>query len=220
MLELLDVSKSYPGVSSPVEVLRKVSFSVSAGEFVAIQGPSGCGKTTMLLLLGGLLAPSSGKVQLDHEDIYAMSAETRAQWRASHLGIVFQLFHLIPYLNVEDNILAPTLAITVPHARERLEALLTQFQLTARRGHVPSALSIGERQRTAMARALLTHPACLLVDEPTGNLDAENAEIVTTALADYTRQGGIVVMVTHDLAAAARAQRRVSLRNGQLEEVV
>ena len=219
MLELMDVSKSYPATPLPVQILRKISFSVAPGEFVAVQGPSGCGKTTLLLTLGGLLAPSSGAVRLDGEDIYALTPGARASWRARRIGIVFQLFHLIPYLSVEENILAPTLATELPNAPERLEALLKQFHLLERRRHVPAALSVGERQRTAMARALLTQPTCLLVDEPTGNLDAENAEIVTTALADYTRQQGIVVMVTHDLIAAARAQRRVMLQQGTIAQM-
>lgn len=220
MLELVAVSKSYPGKPVPVQVLQQVSFRVSPGEFVAVQGPSGCGKTTLLLILGGLLAPTGGRMVWEGEDVYALTAEARAQWRARRIGMVFQQFHLIPYLSIEENILAPTLAFPVADARARLETLVQQFQLTERRHHVPSALSTGERQRTALARALLTHPACLLVDEPTGNLDAANAAIVTGALTDYTRQDGMVVMVTHDAGAAAQAQRRVVLQHARIEDVV
>jgi ABC-type lipoprotein export system ATPase subunit len=212
LLELAQIAKTYrAGQPGEVRALTGVDLTLAAGEFVAVQGPSGCGKTTLLLIAGGLLAPTSGRVRLNQEDPYALSADQRASFRAQHLGFVFQQFHLIPYLSVLDNVLAPALAAAVPDARERAEELVARFGLHSRRGHVPGELSTGERQRTALARALLNRPRLLLADEPTGNLDRENAGVVLDHLAAFAREGGAVLLVSHDAQAVQHADRIVPL---------
>ncbi len=215
-LELADIAKTYQGKDGQVLALAGVDLNVPAGEFVAIEGKSGCGKSTLLLVAGGMLAPDQGRVQVAGQDPYALGSDARARFRAAHIGFVFQQFHLVPYLNVLENTLAPSLALDVPRAKERAEELLERFGLTARRRHLPAELSTGERQRTALARALLTKPALLLADEPTGNLDPDSAHLVLAALAEFAQNGGSVLLVTHDAQAAARAGRVVRLESGVL----
>ncbi|MBD3315966.1 MAG: ATP-binding cassette domain-containing protein, partial [Chitinivibrionales bacterium] len=185
-----------------------------------LQGPSGCGKSTLLLAAGGLLAPDHGAVRVAGGDLYALSSEQRARYRAHNIGFVFQQFHLIPYLSVLDNILAPSLAIDKNEGvREHAVELMKHFGLESRARHVPSELSTGERQRTALARALLNRPKLLLADEPTGNLDGENAETVLGYLGEFSREGGgAVVLVTHDIRVARHAHRVIRLQAGKLIE--
>ena len=216
MLKLQEVSKFYERSRTTVRALDGVSLKLAPGEFVAVRGPSGCGKTTLLLTAGGLLAPSSGQASINGQDLYALAPEQRARFRAETLGFVFQQFHLIPYLNVADNVLAPCLALCPPGAAERAAELIEQFGLTDRRHHLPGELSTGERQRTALARALLNRPKVLLADEPTGNLDEVNAEVVLEHLAGFARSGGAVLLVTHDAGAAARADSSVRMADGKL----
>ncbi|MFN4257748.1 MAG: ABC transporter ATP-binding protein [Gemmataceae bacterium] len=215
MLDIRNLIKSYWGPKGTIPALREVSLHVDAGEFVAVQGPSGCGKTTLLLAAGGLLQPDHGQVLVREQDIYALHPEERVRFRAVHIGFVFQQFHLVPYLNVLDNVLAPTLAIAVPDARKRAYDLLDRFGLTDRSHHVPAQLSTGERQRTALARALLTRPELLLADEPTGNLDEENGKLVLECMTDFARNGGSVLLVTHDRQAADAADRVIFLDAGR-----
>jgi ABC-type lipoprotein export system ATPase subunit len=211
MLEIRELSKTYRGPVNPLHALRELSLDVGPGEFVAVQGRSGCGKTTLLLVAGGLLHPDQGRVLVEGQDLYALSEEARAGFRAAHIGFVFQQFHLIPYLSVLDNVLAAALALPMPEARTRAEELLAELGLADRARHVPAELSTGERQRTALARALLRRPNLLLADEPTGNLDRASAEVVLTHLGEFARSGGAVLLVTHDGEAAARAQRVIRL---------
>ncbi len=219
MLEIRELSKRYLSpagrASGPVIALEAVSLSLAPGEFVGVWGPSGSGKTTLLLAAGGLMTPTSGTVAFQDQDVYGMSLRSRARWRAQCVGFVFQQFHLIPYLSVLDNVLTPALARAVPNARGRAEELLEQFGLTARASHVPAALSTGEQQRTALARALLPSPRLLLCDEPTGNLDVASARIVLECLAAFSRAGGAVLLVTHDADATALAGRCLTLRAGR-----
>lgn len=215
-LELSDISKTYRGKAGEVRALTGVDLRVAAGEFLAIEGKSGCGKSTLLLVAGAMLAPDRGRVQVAGQDPYALSSEARARFRATNVGFVFQQFHLVPYLSVLENALAPSLAVEIPDARRRAEELLERFGLGPRRGHLPSELSTGERQRTALARALLAKPALLLADEPTGNLDPESAGLVLAALAEFAQNGGSVLLVTHDAQAAARAGRVLRLESGAL----
>ena len=216
MVRISDATKVYRTGKKQVYALDDVSLQVGAGEFAAVQGPSGCGKTTLLLLVGGLLQPDSGTVQVGGQELYAMPLERRARFRAAQIGFVFQQFHLIPYLTVRDNVLAPTMALPAADARSRAEELLERFHLTARAAHTPGELSTGERQRVARARSLLHRPRLILADEPTGNLDEQNAAIVLDALADFAAQGGTVLLVTHDRSAAERAARTVRLEAGRL----
>jgi ABC-type lipoprotein export system ATPase subunit len=194
-----------------------VSLGLEAGEFVAIQGPSGCGKTTLILMAGALLQPTSGRVRLAGQDPYALSAERRAGFRAAHVGFVFQQFHLIPYLSVLDNVLAATLAGPIPGAEERARALLAHFALEPQADRLCADLSTGERQRAALARALLPRPKLLLADEPTGNLDPENGDRVLRCLAQFAEGGGAVLLVTHDPRAADHARRILTMDNGRID---
>jgi putative ABC transport system ATP-binding protein len=216
MLELCQIAKRYPAGGSSVAALDGVDLCLARGEFLAVTGPSGSGKSTLLLIAGGLLTPSNGRVLFEGRDVYSLTAEARARWRAENVGFVFQQIHLIPYLSVCENILAPTLGLAAKDAPRRSEELIERFGLGHRRNHVPAALSTGEQQRVAMARALLHRPKLLLCDEPTGNLDEQNSIVVIDCLAEFQRKGGAVLLVTHHGGAAARAGRRLQLRDGRL----
>jgi putative ABC transport system ATP-binding protein len=216
MLEFKNVSKWFNGVQGRVTALKEISFSVRPGELLAVRGPSGCGKTTLLLTAGGLLRPSDGRISLDGQDPYALSPEMRSRLRARMIGFVFQQFHLIPYLTVRQNILTASLAMPFKEASERAQQLISRFGLKERAEHVPAKLSTGERQRTALARALLNEPKVILADEPTGNLDEDNAQTVFGYLSQYVSDGGCVLLVTHDARAAAHATRSLQMSNGQL----
>lgn len=218
LLQLESLSKSYASPAGTVNAVNEVSMTVGRGEFVAVQGPSGCGKTTLLLAAGALLRPTRGRVLLNGQDPYVLSPGPRAQFRAVNVGFVFQQFHLVPYLDVLENILAPTLALSPNgRARDRAVELVERFGLTRRLRHVPAALSTGERQRVALARALLNKPKVLLADEPTGNLDEQSAESVLCCLTEFARDGGAVLLVTHAPRAANRADRIVSMMGGRLQ---
>jgi ABC-type lipoprotein export system ATPase subunit len=219
VLAIESLDKSYRGPDGKVQALQGVSLSVAGGDFVAVQGASGCGKTTLLLAAGGLLAPDTGRITVEGRDIYAMSAAERARWRATTVGFVFQQFHLIPYLSVRDNILAASLGLSGPANRARAEELAGRFGLRERLRHVPAALSTGERQRTALARALLNQPRLLLADEPTGNLDEDSARAVLDGLREFAASGGAVLLVTHDARAAACAARRLRFDGKRLGAV-
>ncbi len=218
MVRMDDVSKIYPTGHGQVRALDGVTLEVATGEFAAVQGPSGCGKTTLLLAVGGLLQPDGGRVLVDDEDVYALPLERRAQFRATTIGFVFQQFHLVPYLSVRDNVLAPTLAMRSHSALDRVDQLLARFNLSSRAAHTPGELSTGERQRVALARAMLHQPRVILADEPTGNLDETNSAAVLDALADFADDGGTVLLVTHDNSAASRAGWIVRLEAGRLVE--
>jgi len=216
LLEIQDLVKTYIRPDGQVDALSDVSLQADGGEFVAIVGASGSGKTTLLLAAGALLAPDAGRVRIDGQDPYVLSPDARAALRADDIGFVFQQFHLIPYLTVTDNILAAALARPADDARERTDAMIDRFGLVDRSGHVPAELSTGERQRVALARALLNGPKLLLADEPTGNLDDDNAAIVMQTLQTFASGGGAVLLVTHSPAVAAAAQRNVRIEQGRL----
>jgi ABC-type lipoprotein export system ATPase subunit len=216
MLEFKNVSKWFNGNQGKVTALKDISFTVEAGELLAIRGPSGCGKTTLLLAAGGLQRPSEGQINLDGQDPYELSPEQRSKLRARMIGFVFQQFHLIPYLTVRQNILAASLALPGEKASDRAEEIIHHFGLDDRIDHVPAQLSTGERQRTALARAVLNQPKVILADEPTGNLDEGNAQTVFGFLSQYVNDGGCVLLVTHDDRAAAHATRTLQMRQAQL----
>jgi len=218
MVEFKNVTKIYDGPEGKLAAIDRVSLSVHPGEFLAVYGPSGCGKTTLLLTAGGLLRPSDGQMSLDGQDPYVLSPEMRSRLRARTIGFVFQQFHLIPYLTVRQNILAPSLALPTKGADQRAQELVSRFGLDDRADHVPARLSTGERQRTALARALLNQPKVIMADEPTGNLDEDNAQTVFGYLSQYVSDGGCVLLVTHDDRAAAHATRSLQMSQGQLVE--
>jgi ABC-type lipoprotein export system ATPase subunit len=216
MLEFKNVGRSFDGSHGLVEALSDVSFSVEPGELLAVKGPSGCGKTTLLLIAGGLLSPTSGQIILDSQNPYELSPESRNRLRAKSIGFVFQQFHLIPYLTVRQNIQVASVAVPANEAGERTQELISHFGLDDRADHVPAKLSTGERQRTALARALLNRPKVILADEPTGNLDEDNAKIVLGYLSQYVNDGGCVLLVTHDVRAANHASRTLQMSKGRL----
>jgi len=215
-LHLRAISKTFTGPRGAVPVLDQITLELPAGSISAIRGASGSGKTTLLLIAGGLLRPDQGTVHLGDEDLYAQGPARRAALRAAGIGFVFQQFHLLPYLNVRDNILVPALTGDAAALRPRALDLAERFGLSHRLDHRPAALSTGERQRVALARALLRQPRVLLADEPTGNLDQENAAVVLRHLDEFAQAGGAVLLATHDPRAAAHATRRWRLDHGQL----
>jgi putative ABC transport system ATP-binding protein len=216
-IKVENICRTFKGPDGVIQAVDDVSFELNSGDFFAVQGPSGCGKSTLLLMLCGLLSPDSGQIMLDDKNMYSMSSSERAGFRVKNIGIVFQQFYLIPYFSVLDNIRSSVLAEYVKNDIERAETLIKRFNLEHRKHHVPSALSIGEQQRTAMARALFHSPGILLADEPTGNLDPDNAQKVLEAFKEFTDDGGIVVMVTHEKDALAFAGRKLKMRNGKID---
>lgn len=211
--------KRFVTTEEEVHAVNDVSFEICAGDFVALHGASGCGKSTLLLMTGALLSPDEGVIEIAGKNPYELKAEGRAAFRAEHVGFVFQQFHLIPYLNVLDNVLIGDLANRSSGGEsneDRARELLEKFNIGHRLHHVPSKLSIGEQQRVALARALLHSPELVLADEPTGNLDPENSEIILQHLADFADDGGAVIMVTHDDRAKAAAKSAMHLDGGKM----
>jgi putative ABC transport system ATP-binding protein len=219
MYQLEGVSKRYSIKGREILALDGLDFRAAKGEFVAVVGASGSGKSTLLMLLGGLARPSAGRVLADGADLYAMDIRRRAAFRASRIGFVFQTFLLIPYLNALDNVLVPVLAGSGKPAdslRRRAEELLGKFGVADRMAHRPPELSVGERQRVAMARALLLSPDVLLADEPTGNLDPNTTAQLMEHIAAFHKEGGTVILVTHNPDLTRSATRTVRLAAGRL----
>jgi ABC-type lipoprotein export system ATPase subunit len=214
MLEIKHVSKTFSGNQKEVRAVRDISFTVAPKEMVAVQGPSGCGKTTLLLMCGALLRPTRGVVLVADSDLYSLAADERSLFRAANIGFVFQQFHLLPYLNVLENVLVANSTFSHPNPRETARELIRHFNLEHRVNHVPTELSVGERQRVALARALFNKPKLVLADEPTGNLDPDNSLTVLDALREYADAGNAVLLVTHAPAAAERAHRVLRMDQG------
>ena len=204
MIACEQVAKQFGAVTA----LAPFNLAVKSGEFIAVKGASGSGKTTLLLTLGGMLRPTEGTVLFDGTDLYSKSAPERADYRAQEVGFVFQMFHLVPYLGVEENV---RLAARNGSAIQRPRELLEQFGLGHRLTHTPGELSAGERQRVALARALINEPRLILADEPTGNLDPKNDRQVFEHLAEFHRAGGTVIVVTHGSTVDEFADRIVNL---------
>ena len=216
MLTATNVSKNYTVGEKVVKALDDVSVHVDPGEFVTVKGPSGCGKTTLLLAAGALLAPDAGTVEVDGSNPYQLATDPRAAFRAENIGFVFQQFHLVGYLSVLDNVLTPSLALPRADSGDRAAELVARFGLADRADHMPGQLSTGERQRTALARAMFNEPKLILADEPTGNLDETNAHAVLSALAEFANAGGAVLLVTHDEKVTQYAHRTVRIEAGRL----
>ncbi len=220
VLEISDVRKTYRMGATQLEVLKGVSLNIIAGETVAIMGPSGAGKSTLLHILGGLDRPTSGQVTLEGQDLYALSAPARNAIRADRIGFVFQGFHLLPELDIVENVMVP--ALIRPGGwrrraveRQRAEELLARVGLADRRQHRPTELSGGEQQRVALARALMNGPDLILADEPTGNLDTHTGFQVLECLFELTSdQQHTLIMVTHNEQVAARCRRTIRMVDG------
>ena len=216
MIQLEGITKLYPSGDATIKALDDVSLSVAGGELVVVAGPSGCGKTTLLLTAGGLLRPEKGRVLINGRDLYKMLPEELAGYRAAHIGFVFQQYHLIPYLTVFENIVVPSLARQPSGPADRAVRLIESLGLKDRMHHVPASLSAGEKQRTALARALFPEPEIILADEITGNLDPVNATIVLEQLKSFTETGGTVLLVTHDEKAFDYAGRIIEMNEHTL----
>ncbi len=212
-----NLKKYYPTKKNLVKAVDDISFDVKPGDFLAIHGASGCGKSTLLLMLGGLLHPTGGTVDIKDVNPYKLSNKACAAFRTENIGFVFQQFHLIPYLDIRDNIMVPALASYIEDLNMKVDESLEKFNLLERAHHKPSTLSIGEQQRVAMARALINSPKIILADEPTGNLDPDNSEIVLNTFKEFANQGGIVIMVTHEKSAINAAFSNIALDKGKLK---
>ena len=223
VLRVEHLSKIYGQGENEVKALDDVSFSVEKGQFVAIIGPSGSGKSTLLHILGGVDRPTSGKVYLENQDVFAQNEEQLAIFRRRQVGLVYQFYNLIPVLNVVDNITLPVLLDGRKVNSERLEDLMTTLNLHDRANHLPNQLSGGQQQRVSIGRALMNAPAVVLADEPTGNLDSRNSqEIVELLKLSNRKYGQTLIVITHDESIALQADRIITIEDGHItrDEVI
>lgn len=220
LLEVRNVSKTYGSGEAAVRALKKVSFSVPKGEYVAIVGESGSGKSTLLNMIGALDTPTSGKVVISGKEIFSMNDHKLTVFRRRNIGFIFQAFNLVPELTVEQNIIFPVLLDYQKPDRKYLEELLSVLNLKERRRHLPSQLSGGQQQRVAIGRALITRPSLILADEPTGNLDTQNSREVIALLKEASRKyEQTIVMITHSRSIAQTADRVLNVSDGVLTDL-
>ena len=220
LLEVKSISKTYGSGETIVHALRNVSFSVPKGEYVAIVGESGSGKSTLLNMIGALDNPTSGRVLIDGKDIFSMKEKKLTIFRRRNIGFIFQAFNLIPELTVEQNIIFPVLLDYQKPDKKYLEELLEVLNLKHRRNHLPSQLSGGQQQRVAIGRALITRPALILADEPTGNLDTQNSSEVIALLKNASkRYAQTIIMITHNRSIAQTADRVLQVSDGVLTDL-
>ncbi len=220
VLQVKNLCKVYGNGESAVKALQNVSFSMEKGEFAAVVGESGSGKSTLLNCIGGLDMPTSGNVLLEGTDLFGMKEEQRTLFRRRNIGFIFQSFHLIEELNVEQNMIFPLLLDHRKPDSERVGELLDILGLTDRRHHLPCQLSGGQKQRTAIGRALMTRPMLVLADEPTGNLDSQNSREVMELLLRASRHyQQTVLMITHNMQLSASVDRVLKVRDGKLQDL-
>ena len=223
ILKVEHLSKIYGQGENEVQALDDVSFSVEKGQFVAIIGPSGSGKSTLLHILGGVDRPTSGKVWLEGQDVFAQNEEQLAIFRRRQVGLIYQFYNLIPVLDVTENITLPVLLDGRKINGERLEKLLETLNLTDRAHHLPNQLSGGQQQRVSIGRALMNAPAVVLADEPTGNLDSKNSQEIVELLKKSNREyGQTLIVITHDESIALQADRILAIEDGRIvrDEVI
>ena len=219
LLEVKNLSKTYGSSEAAVHALKGVSFRVPKGEYVAVVGESGSGKSTLLNLIGALDTPTSGKVWIDGRDIFSMKERSLTVFRRRNIGFIFQSFNLIPELTVEQNIIFPLLLDYRKPDKKYLEELLSVLNLKERRRHLPGQLSGGQQQRVAIGRALITRPALILADEPTGNLDTQNTSEVVSLLKEASRRyEQTILMITHSRSIAQTADRILQVSDGVLTD--
>ena len=217
ILRIEHLSKVYGQWENQVRAVDDVSFSVEKGEFLAIIGPSGSGKSTLLHILGGVDRPTSGKVYVDGQDVYAQDEDHLAIFRRRQVGLIYQFYNLIPVLNVVENMTLPVLMDGRAVNRQRLDELLDVLDLRGREKHLPNQLSGGQQQRVSIGRALMNAPAVVLADEPTGNLDSKNSqEIVELLKLSNRKYGQTLVIITHDENIALQAHRIIAIEDGRI----
>lgn len=221
ILRVENLSKVYGKGTTQVIALDNISFKVEKGEFVAIVGASGSGKSTLLHLIGGVDRPTSGKVFIDGKDIYKFSDDELAIFRRRQVGIIYQFYNLIPILNVEENITLPLNLDNREVDKKRLDKLINLLGLNNRRTHLPNELSGGQQQRTAIGRAMITNPALILADEPTGNLDSKSSDEIVELLKKSNRDyNQTIIMITHDMEIAKFADRIIKTEDGKIVKEV
>ena len=223
ILRVEHLSKIYGKGENEVRALDDVSFSVEKGQFVAIIGPSGSGKSTLLHILGGVDRPTSGKVFLEGQDVFAQNEDQLAIFRRRQVGLIYQFYNLIPVLNVTENITLPVLMDGRKINQDRLNELLTTLNLHGRETHLPNQLSGGQQQRVSIGRALMNSPAVVLADEPTGNLDSKNSQEIVELLKLSNKQyGQTLIIITHDESIALQADRIITIEDGRItkDEVI
>ncbi len=219
MVRLSGVGLTLTGAAGPVNILKDVCLEVESRSHVAVIGPSGSGKTSLLAVIAGLERPTSGTVEIEGRDLGALDEDRLARFRGRHIGIVFQSFHLVPTMTALENVALPLELAGEGGVRDRAGGVLAEVGLADRTGHLPSELSGGEQQRVALARALVTRPALLLADEPTGNLDGDTGAAVAALMFDVAEDAGAtLVLVTHNHALAGRCRRTVAIDNGRVRE--
>lgn len=217
ILETKNLSKTYGKGDTMVKALDNVSFSVEKGEFVAIVGPSGSGKSTLLHILGGVDVPTSGEVIIDNTDISKLDETALAIFRRRQIGLIYQFYNLIPILTVRENMELPILLDGKKPDKKQVDSLVKQLGLGHRLNHLPNQLSGGQQQRVSIGRALLNHPALLLADEPTGNLDSENSKEIILLLRHFNREyNQTVIIITHDERIALAADRVIAIEDGKI----
>lgn len=223
ILRVENLTKIYGKGDTAVTALDHVSFSVNKGEFIAVIGPSGSGKSTLLHMLGGVDIPTSGKVFIDGTDIYQLNESKLAIFRRRQIGLIYQFYNLIPILNVEENLTLPLLLDGREVDHKYLKHLMLTLGIEGRTSHLPNQLSGGQQQRVSIGRALVNHPAIVLADEPTGNLDSKNSEEIISLLKLYNqRYNQTLIIITHDEKIALQANRIISIEDGKIakDEVI
>jgi putative ABC transport system ATP-binding protein len=223
ILEIKNLSKIYGKGETAVNALDDVSFSVKKGEFVVIIGPSGSGKSTLLHLLGGVDRPTSGNVLIDNTDIYQLNETQLAIFRRRQIGLIYQFYNLIPILTVEENITLPMLLDEHKVDKKHLDHVVNTLGLTNRLKHLPNQLSGGQQQRVSIGRALISNPAIMLADEPTGNLDSKNSSEIMELLKMFNKTyNQTLIVITHDERIALQADRIIAIEDGKLvkDEVI
>ena len=219
-IQVDDLSKQYGEGEAAVLAVRGINFGIESGELIAIMGESGSGKSTLLTVMGALNSPGRGKYWVDKIDVYALGQEERADFRRNYLGFVFQSFHLIPYLTVQENVMLPLTPVSIRKKKKRAmaEEALRRVGLAGKGGRLPSQISGGEQERVAIARAVVNKPPILLADEPTGNLDTKNTREMMNLLQQLNADGMTIIMVTHNPECARYARRILRMSDGLLVE--